>query len=69
MTILTDIVDQFNRIDRQRYTGTMYADTPDCYHELIDCTDPERPYCYQCGISFDGFGNPMLGVNIEVLPD
>ena len=57
MTGLGDLVNQFNRLD----IGVDDPDIPDCDHELINFTDPERPYCNQCGINFDGFGNPMEG--------
>jgi hypothetical protein len=64
MTYLTNIVDQFEEADR--HPGSWYKDDPnypDCRHdepEFIDYTDPKRPYCCQCGLTFDEFGSPLL---------
>jgi hypothetical protein len=65
MTGLSDLVDQFSKIDIGIDNDD--PDIPDCNHDLIDLTDPERPYCYQCGISFDGFGNPMEGLGRSIV--
>lgn len=29
-----------------------------CYHEIIEFVG--RPRCLDCGIEFDGYGNPIL---------
>jgi len=30
-----------------------------CYHDLIDFSG-SHPRCYNCGIEFDDYGNPIL---------